>query len=123
MKTILPCLLVCALTAANTADISGKWAGSFTPEGGDKGTAYVILKQNGTGITGSGGPDENNQWPGLHGTISGNKVSMEVKSPDDGTIYKCDLTLEGDRLKGDVVAKTTDGGSVKATLDLTRAAQ
>jgi len=125
MKSILLCLLVTvalALTAA-AADISGKWTGSFTPENGDAGSAYVILKQSGTTLTGSAGPNANEQWPGLQGTIGGNKVSFQVKSASDGTLYKCDLELGGDHLKGDVTFTSAEGQSGKAKLDLTRASQ
>ena len=122
MKTILLCLFLCVALPflAAAADVSGKWSGSFTPENGDGGSAYLILKQSGATITGSGGPDANDQWPGLHGAIDGNKVSFEVKSTDDGTVYKCTLVLSGDHLKGDVVFTTADGTSGKGTLDLTR---
>lgn len=122
MKTILLCLLLCVAFPfiAAAADVSGKWSGSFTSENGDSASAYVILKQSDAAIAGSGGPDANDQWPGLHGTIDGNKVSFEVKSPDDGTVYNGTLVLSGDHLKGDVVFTMADGTSGKATLDLTR---
>jgi len=123
-RALLWLLLCVALPfIAAAADVSGKWSGSFTPENGDGGSAYVILKQSDAIITGSGGPDANDQWPGLHGTIDGNKVSFEVKSTDDGTVYKGALVLSGDHLKGDVVFTMADGTSGKATLDLTRVTQ
>ena len=124
MKTILLCLLLFTVPfIAAAAVVSGKWSGFITPENGDGGSAYVILKQSDATITGSGGPDANDQWPGLHGTIDGNKVSFEVKSTDDGTVYKGTLVLSGDHLKGDVVFTMADGTSGKATLDLTRVTQ
>jgi hypothetical protein len=125
MRTILLCLFLCVALAftATAADISGKWSGSFQPENGDGGSAYVILKQSGTTITGSGGPDANEQWPGLQGTISGNNVSFQVKSAADGTVYKCALVVDGDHLKGDVLFTTAEGQSGKAKLDLTRVTQ
>jgi len=125
MKTILFCSLLSvalALTAA-AADVSGKWSGTFTPETGDGGSAYVILKQSGSTITGTGGPDANNQWPGLQGKSDGNKVTFEVKSADDGTIFKCTLVLDGDHLNGDVESTTPDGQLGKAKLNLTRVTQ
>jgi hypothetical protein len=122
MKTIFLCLFLSIALAftAVAADIGGKWTGSFTPETGDNGSAYLILKQSGTTITGSGGPGASEQWPGLQGTISGNNVSFQVKSPSDGTVYKCTLVLEGDHLKGDVVFTTPEGQSAKGRLDLAR---
>lgn len=123
MKTILLSLALCLALAfaATAADVSGKWSGTFTPEsGGDNGSAYVILKQTGAKLTGSGGPDENDQWPGLQGTVDGNKVTFEVKSTEDGTVYKGTLVLDGDHLNGDVEFTTPDGQSGKAKLNLTR---
>ena len=122
MKKILVCSFLVAGMAlvAMAADISGKWSGSIVPEGGQPGTAYAILKQSGSAITGSAGPDENQQWQGLKGSIAGNKVTVEVKSPDDGTVYKCDLMLDGDHLKGDVNATSGEGHALKAKMDLMR---
>jgi hypothetical protein len=125
MKSIPLCLFVMvalALTAA-AADTSGKWSGSFTPENGDAGSAYVILKQSGTTLTGSAGPNANEQWPGLQGKVSGNRISFQVKSATDGTVYKCDLSLDGDHLKGDVTFTSAEGQSGKAKLELARASQ
>jgi hypothetical protein len=122
MKTIgLWLFLSIALAGtAIAADFSGNWTGSFNSGTGDNGSAYVILKQNGTTVTGSGGPDANDQWPGLEGTVSGNKVSFQVKSTADGTVYKCALVLDGDHLKGDVQFTAADGQAGNAKLDLTR---
>jgi len=122
MKKIVLCSVLGALMAmaAAAADVSGKWSGTFTPEGGDASSAYTVLKQAGTAVTGSAGPSEGNQWPGLKGSIQGNKVTIEVKSTDDGAVYKCVLVLEGDHLKGDVSASGADGRAVKATMDLAR---
>jgi uncharacterized protein (DUF2147 family) len=121
MKRILVCtLLACmAVLAASAADVNGKWTGTFTPEGGGGGAAYMVLKQTGTTVTGTAGPDENQQWPDLKGTIKGDKVTAEVKNPEDGTVYKCELTLSGDKLKGEVIA-SQNGQTQKAQLDLTR---
>lgn len=122
MKTIVLCIfLSLALAfAASAADVNGKWNGSFTAETGDAGSAYLVLSQSGSAVTGSGGPDEGNQWPGLKGTIDGNNFAFEVKSAEDGTVYKATLVLDGDHLKGDVAFTTPDGQTMKAKLDLTR---
>ena len=65
MKKILVCSLLAALMAlaAAAADVNGKWSGSLTTESGQPGTAFAILKQSGTAVTGSAGPDESQQWP------------------------------------------------------------
>jgi len=125
MKMILPAFLLGIALAwtATAADVSGKWTGTFTPENGDGGAAYVVLTQNGSTLTGTGGPSAEQQWPGLQGTISGSKVSFQVKDPEDGTVYKCELTLDGDHLKGDVTFTPAGGEAAKGKLDLTRVAR
>jgi hypothetical protein len=120
-STLLLLFLSVALACtATAADISGKWSGTFVAENGDSGTAYVILKQSGSTITGSGGPDANEQWPALQGTIDGNKISLQVKSTTDGRVYNCALVLDADHLKGEVHYSNTAGEIGNAKLDLTR---
>ncbi len=120
MRSFLCATLVVLLAlAAAAADVSARWSGTLTPEGGDANPAYVILKQSGGSLTGSGGPDEGQQWPLENGKVAGDKVSFEVKSPDN-TVYKCELLLAGDSLKGDVVATRPDGEVRKARLELAR---
>jgi len=125
MKTTLvrAFVVVMLVFTAAAADLTGKWSGAFTSESGDAGSAYLVVKQSGSHITGSGGPDANTQWPGLTGDITGNKVSLQVTSPDDGTVYKCALVLDGDHLKGEVLFTPSQGQEMKATLDLTRVKQ
>jgi len=119
MKTLVVALLVAvfAMTAL-AADVSGKWTGSFAAEGQDPSNAYVILKQTGTSVTGSAGPDEGQQWPLTNGKLVGNKLTGEVSSPE-GMVFKLDLTLDGDRISGDV-AMIHEGQTVKGKLDITR---
>jgi hypothetical protein len=120
MKILVCTLIIAALAiTAMAADVSGKWTGTFTPEGQDAGQAFMILKQSGTTLTGSAGPDENQQWPISTGKVEGNKISGQVTSPD-GAIYKFVLTLEGDHIKGNVEANA-NGQSIKGMLDVTRA--
>ena len=109
-------LLTMALFAAG--DASGKWSGSYTGNDGSGGTAYLILKQSGGELTGTGGPDVERQWPIAKGKVEGAKVSGEVQHPD-GAVYKFKLTLEGDSLKGEVELPH-DGQTDIGKLDLTR---
>src|SRR3954463_12015021 len=98
MKKLLFCSVLAATMAmaAAAADLSGKWSGTITPEGQNASPAYAVFKQTGAAITGTAGPSEDNQWPGLKGTVKGDKVSVEVKSAEKGTVYKCELVLAGD---------------------------
>ena len=119
MKT-LACTLLIALFAmtALAADVTGKWTGTFAPEGQDPSGAFVVLKQTGATLTGSAGPDEGQQWPLTNGKIAGNKITGEVTSPD-GVVYKLDLVVDGDHIKGDVIA-IREGQSMKGKVDVTR---
>lgn len=114
-------MLLFAAMALSAADISGKWSGSFTmtgPGGEDQqDTAFVILQQKGTELTGSGGPDESRQWPILKGKVEGNKITFEVQS--DGPLYKVECMLVGDHIKGDVTV-VQEGQTAKAKVDVTR---
>ena len=122
MKLFAGFLMVLGLTlSASAADVSGKWSGSFNvtrPDGETKeSSAVLVLKQNGSELTGTAGPDENEQHP-AKGKIEGNKITLEVDH--DGAVIKFDLMLVEDHIKGDASA-SHEGESMKAKLDLTRA--
>src|SRR6476469_4505305 len=103
MKTLV-CTLLLALSAmtAMAADVSGKWPGTFTPDGSQEGQpALVILKQTGETVTGTAGPDENQQWPLSNVKLDGDKLSFDVNA-NNGMVLKMNLVLEGDHLKGEI---------------------
>lgn len=122
MKTLVClCIVLLAALTASAADISGKWSGSFTMTGPggetEQDTAFVVFQQKGTELTGSGGPDESRQWPIQKGKVEGNRITFEVQS--DGPLYKVDVMLVGDHIKGDVTV-VQDGQTAKAQVDITR---
>ncbi|MGB9458792.1 MAG: hypothetical protein WCB12_22285 [Bryobacteraceae bacterium] len=125
MRVFVFFLLAAALVlSAANVNVSGKWSGSFSltrPDGtNDDGTAFAVLKQEGGHVTGTAGPDEEHQWTIAKGAISGNKVTFEVTSDQDGTVFKCNLVLEGDHLKGPVSAVASDGQTMPAKVDFSR---
>jgi len=119
MKAVL--LAVVLVLAASAADLTGTWSGTFTitmPDGKTSDdTVHLVLKQNGSTITGTAGPNAEQQVPIAKGTITGNKVMLEVPVPDG--MFKFDVALEGEHLKGDVI-RTAGGESMKAKMDATR---
>ena len=122
MKKLALTLLVLALAwTALAADVSGKWSGSFTPEGMDAGTAFLILKQSGTTLGGTAGPDESQQWPITNGKVDGNMLTGVATNPD-GVTYKFTLTVDGDRIKGNIEV-AAGGQTMKAVLDVKRVTQ
>jgi hypothetical protein len=114
-------LLVWALSAADS-DVSGKWSGSFNATGPDgetkESTAVFLLKQNGSELTGSVGPNEDEQHQITKGKIEGDKITLEANH--DGGVIKFALALVEDHIKGEASAEH-EGQSMKAKLDLTRA--
>ena len=107
--------------AAHAADVSGTWNGSLKITGPDgqmqDDTIHMVLKQDGAKLTGTAGPNANEQLPIQKGTVEGNKVTMEV-AVGEGS-FKFDVALEGEHLKGDVVL-SVGGQSMKAKMDATR---
>ncbi len=122
----LVALLTSALMAAPQAtskaveDMTGKWSGSFliTMDGETKDdTAYMVLKQTGTALTGTAGPSADQQWDIQKGKIEGSKVTFEVNA--DGPTLKFELTLADGHLKGNANAEL-DGKALKAAVDVQR---
>jgi hypothetical protein len=109
---------------AKPADLTGTWTGTFTPEGSDPGTAHLALRQKGETITGTAGPNANQQSEIAKGRIATVKnvttVAFEVTQPS-GLVMKFDLKLVEGRLKGTVIGEQPDGGKRTAALDVGRA--
>ena len=119
MRLLAAFILCVALAAA--ADVTGNWSGTFKvslPDGtvADD-TVYLALKQAGNAITGTAGPSIGEQAPIQTGKIEGNKITLEVPVPQG--VFRFEIALEGDHLKGDVTA-TAQGEVVKAKMDATR---
>jgi hypothetical protein len=122
MKKIALTILVLALAmTAMAADATGDWSGSFTPEGMDTGTAYLKLKQSGATLTGSAGPDANQQWPITNGKVDGKTLTGVTTSPE-GVAYRFTLTLDGDHITGSVEV-AAGGQTMKGKLDVKRVTQ
>jgi hypothetical protein len=122
MRTIVCILLLGALALVAVADtnVTGKWAGSFKIAGpeSDGGTAFLMLKQSGSDISGTVGPGEGEQHPITKGRIEGDKITLLVE--DEGHTIKFDLVVAGDRITGDA-KMSQDGQAIQAKIDVTRA--
>jgi hypothetical protein len=123
MRTIFSILLLGALALVAVADtnVTGKWTGNFknvTGGGDDKdSTAVFLLKQNGSEVTGSVGPNEGDQHQITKGKIDGDKITLECA--DGGVVIKLDLVLAEDRITGDVNA-AGEGRTLKGKIDVKR---
>ena len=122
MRTLVCFLVAAALTVAADVDVTGKWTGNFNltnPDGEtNESTAVLKLKQSGTEITGTVGPNEDEQAAIQKGKIEGNKISMEAEH--HGRLIKFDLVVAADRITGDANL-SGDGQTAKAKVDVTRA--
>jgi hypothetical protein len=124
MRTLLCAALLAALgsSAATAADVTGKWSGSFAATNSDgetrDQTAVLVLKQTGMEITGTLGPNEDEQHTISKGSIDGDKITLEVV---EGELkIELHLVLTGERIVGDVAA-SGEGRSMKGKLDVKRA--
>ena len=117
MKLLFALLFSVMLLAA--ADVSGTWTGSFEPQGGDAGSAWLQLKQNGQTLTGKAGPSADQSWEIRNGKIEGQKVTFEL--PHDGEVMTIELTLNGDTLEGNAKGEH-EGETRTAHLKLKREA-
>lgn len=111
-------LFVVSLSAG---DVSGKWTGTLefkTPDGETKsGPAFMILKQDGNKLTGSGGPNESEQHPIRNGKVEGNKLTFEALDGEK-TMY-FDLKMIADQISGDI-KRERDGTRETAKISLKR---
>lgn len=120
MTRILCCFLLTAM--AMFADVSGKWSGSFDVTGPDgqtkSSTAFLVLKQSSDAITGTAGPNEQEQFTIKFGKIEGDKIALEV-AHENGLVIKFDLTLAGGHIKGNASGENEEGQKMTAKVDVT----
>ena len=122
LLSIVFLILALAMTAA-AADVSGKWSGGYAVIGldgsaGESNPAFLILKQSGTTLTGTAGSDEADQFPIENAKIENNKITGSV-NPSDGATYTVSLTVDGDRMTGEVTV-SQGGQTMKAKIELKR---
>jgi hypothetical protein len=97
-------------------DVSGNWHGSFRVDGGDHDVPQLlILKQDGTKLTGTGGPDATERYPISNGQVNGDRIFFELTTGDWKFFY--DLKNSGLRMSGKLVLKSAnDSRSAEVTL-------
>jgi hypothetical protein len=122
MKAILLSLMLSAATL-NAADVTGRWSGTldFKNAGGatESGPAYMILKQEGNKVTGTGGANETEQYPIQNGMLEGDKLTFE--SVSGGNTMYFDLRVKGEQIDGDI--KGSGGSQLTAKISLKRVAK
>ena len=126
MKRLFPglvCGLILSAVALAGPNVSGKWTGTFTRNDGEGGHAqpiYMVLKQDGSKLAGSGGPNENDQHAFEDGKVEGNRLTFDVPT-GKGAIH-FDLQVKEDELTGRM-SHGGDEGAESAQVTLKRMAE
>ncbi|MGC9950345.1 MAG: hypothetical protein ABSF64_28605 [Bryobacteraceae bacterium] len=126
MKTLI-CLLLLTGMTLTAAELTGKWSGKFeitTAERENKPDSAVMnLKVDGTKVTGTAGPNEDQQWAIKNGKLEAGKLTFEVVPESDGdseSLIVFDLVFDGETIHG--TASGHDGDKkLSAKVDLKRA--
>jgi hypothetical protein len=81
------------------ASLSGKWTDSLRADGAYADAPRLFtLDQNGSILTGTGGPNSSDQFPIIYGSAAGHFVRFELDH--ERQIYRYDLTVVGNELRG-----------------------
>jgi preprotein translocase subunit SecD len=127
---VVALLLAPSLIAAE--DLSGQWSGTFIitmdeqPPRDD--VAHMVAKHTGAELTGTIGPNTNEQYPIANGKVVTAKedgkdvtrATFEVsEGGGSGPVLRFELTLAGGRLKGSAKGEH-EGHKMAAAIDLAR---
>lgn len=122
------CLLAVLLPsqgfATDAADVSGTWTGTFAihfPDGrvADD-TAWLVLQQSGTAVTGTVGPKASQQGPIRDVDLSGDTLKF-VADSSQGKFLKFVLKRQGEKLSGEANGEIGDD-LVRVVLSMARTA-
>jgi hypothetical protein len=129
--TVVPALviLLSVVLAAQTPapNVSGNWKGAFKITIDDQppkdDTAFMVFKQTGTELTGTAGPNENEQMPISKGKVETVKgvttLTFEITAEAPVPVV-FELKLVDGHLKGTAKAEF-DGRKFRADIDVERA--
>jgi hypothetical protein len=125
MKALIYLLLLTGLTLT-AGELTGKWSGKFdiTTGGGETkpDSAYMNLKVDGAKVTGTAGPNEDQQWTIRNGRLEAGKLTfdvvMEGDNGDDKGSLVFDLVFDGETIRGSAIGTSHDGDKMSAKVDL-----
>ena len=118
-------LLPCLAAALMAADVSGKWTGNVDvddPTGGSAINTQVRaeLRQKADAITGTIGRQEDQEAESIQNAkLDGKRLTFEVSSAETSGLVKFVLTLDGDRLDGEM-SGSMDGTAITGKVHLSR---
>jgi hypothetical protein len=119
-------LLPCLAATLMAADVSGKWTGTVNvedPTGGPNIEVRVRadLQQKVDAITGAIGRQEDQQGENIRNAkLDGKRLTFEVSSTEANGLVKFVLTLDSDRLDGEM-SGSMDGSQITGKVHLSRA--
>jgi hypothetical protein len=114
MKMLAVALL--SLIGLAVGNVSGNWHGSFRVDGGEQDVPQLLLlREDGTKLTGTGGPDETERYPVSNGQVNGDRVTFELTTGEWKFLY--DLKSSGSQMSGRLVLESAnDSRSAEVTL-------
>ena len=117
-KTIALLITLVALATSNH-DLSGRWSGNFRVDGGDHNVPQLfIFQQQGTKLSGSGGPNEGEQYPIENGTIVNDDARFQLTTGEWNFTYHLQRAAKDD-LQGNLKLESV-GESRAAKVSLKR---
>ena len=125
MKKLL--LLPCLAAALMAADVSGTWKGSVVVDDPTSGSTIdtqvrAELAQKADTVTGAIGRQEDQSGESIkNAKLDGTRLTFEVSSAEANGLIKFTLTLDGDRLDGEM-SGTMDGTAISGKVHLKRQA-
>jgi len=115
MKKTIAVVLLLAMNAM-AGDLTGKWSGAFKVAGGDHDVPQLfIFKEDGSKLTGSGGPNLGEQYPIENGRVDGDRVRFELTTGEWRFTYN--LKASEEKMVGDLELKAiNDSRTAKVSL-------
>jgi hypothetical protein len=114
--------LLAFVATVHAADVTGTWSGTMAMTKGDEtkdDSAYLVLKQTGTQITGTVGPNADKRLEITKGTADGNTIYIEAVVEGDNKII-LRLKVDGDKLIGDLKAEGPTAPPISGKMTLSK---
>ena len=112
-------LLAMSATILVAADATGKWRGELVPSDGDGSgrPAYLVLKQDGSKLTGTAGPNANEQEAIQNGKAEDGTLTFEL--PHGEFVMTFRLKQDGEEISG-IITREREGTTQQAKLAVKR---
>ncbi len=113
--------LLLSITTAGASNVTGKWSGTMQLEGQTRfEPVYMVLKQEGNKLAGSGGPNENEQNPFEGGKVEGNKLMFDIPLGESSMHFE--MEAQEDQITGEM-RRQREGKVETAKISLKRVAE